>query len=367
VGTAAGLCRETAGPNRVCLQSTFHVSSAQRIERQFILFRSAPLSDNKLKTRLILHRRWLILGLSLALTILTLYFVFRGIDRRVFERLITTQNPALLIAAALLNLLQISLGGIRWGTILLSMCKDRAPRLLNVQAVFYASIFFNYLPVGTVGGDVARILLARRFPLSMKDIVLSVLLDRILVVGALVILAVITLPSIAHPLAVRASIGCAAILLACAAGFLLLQPIERIAGRWRDVWLIASILRTAEELRRTIQRVGLLALFYALLAAAAGSLSAYCIALSLGIDIGLTAMIAIMSFVAFVTALPISLAGWGVREVSLVSLLGLLGVDREAALILSVEFGIICTLVSLPGGLIWLALRQHRDAVLPIK
>jgi uncharacterized membrane protein YbhN (UPF0104 family) len=53
------------------------------------------------------------------------------------------------------------------------------------------------------------------------------------------------------------------------------------------------------------------------------------------------AMIAIMSFVAFATALPISLAGWGVREVSLVSLLGLLGVDREAALVLSVEFGII--------------------------
>jgi glycosyltransferase 2 family protein len=326
-----------------------------------------PLAVNTLKTRLILHRRWLILGLSLALTTLTLYFVFRGIDRRMFERLITTQNPTLLIAAALLNLLQIGLGGVRWGTILLSMCKSRAPRLLNVQAVFYASIFFNYLPVGTVGGDVARILLARRFPLSMREIVLSVLLDRILVVGALVILAALTLPSIAHPLAVRASIGCAAILLTCAVGFLLLRPIERIAGRWRDVWLIASILRTAEELRHTTRRVGLLALFYALLAAAAGSFSAYCVALSLGIDVGLTAMIAIMSFVAFVTALPISLAGWGVREVSLVSLLGLLGVDREAALIVSVEFGIICTLMSLPGGVIWLALRDRSTLAHPAK
>jgi hypothetical protein len=56
--------------------------------------------------------------------------------------------------------------------------------------------------------------------------------------------------------------------------------------------------------------------------------------------------------------LPISLAGWGVREVSLVALLGLLGVDREAALALSVEFGIICTLMSLPGGVIWLGLRK---------
>ena len=329
--------------------------------------RSSALSANKLKTRLSFHRRWLILALSLALTTLTLYFVFRGIDRGMFERLITTQNPVLLVAAALLNVLQIGLGGVRWGTILSSMCKGTAPRLLNVQAVFYASIFFNYLPVGTVGGDVARVWLARRFPLSMREIVLSVLLDRILVVGALVILAAITLPSIAHPLAMRASIGCGVILLACVAGFLLLQPIERIAGRWREVWLIASILRTAEELRHTTRRVGLLALFYALLAAAAGSLSAYCVALSLGIDVGLTAMVAIMSFVAFATALPISLAGWGVREVSLVSLLGLLGVDREAALIVSVEFGIICTLMSLPGGVIWFALRDRSALAHPAK
>ena len=329
--------------------------------------RSSALSANKLKTRLSFHRRWLILALSLALTTLTLYFVFRGIDRGMFERLITTQNPVLLVAAALLNVLQIGLGGVRWGTILSSMCKGTAPRLLNVQAVFYASIFFNYLPVGTVGGDVARVWLARRFPLSVREIVLSVLLDRILVVGALVILAAITLPSIAHPLAMRASIGCGVILLACVAGFLLLQPIERIAGRWREVWLIASILRTAEELRHTTRRVGLLALFYALLAAAAGSLSAYCVALSLGIDVGLTAMVAIMSFVAFATALPISLAGWGVREVSLVSLLGLLGVDREAALIVSVEFGIICTLMSLPGGVIWFALRDRSALAHPAK
>ena len=60
---------------------------------------------------------------------------------------------------------------------------------------------------------------------------------------------------------------------------------------------------------------------------------------------------------SFAVALPISAAGWGVREASLVTLLGLVGVDRSAALLLSVEFGLLTTLLSLPGGLIWLALR----------
>jgi hypothetical protein len=167
--------------------------------------------------------------------------------------------------------LQINLGGVRWGTVLSAMCKGRPPAQLSVQAVFYASTFFNCLPLGTVGGDIARVWLSRRFSLSVRQIVLSVLLDRVLVVTALVILAVITLPGIAHPLAARASLAGAAILLVGAAGFLLLQPIERIAGRWRDIWPISSLLRMAEELRGTVQRVGLTALLYAILAAASGA------------------------------------------------------------------------------------------------
>lgn len=308
--------------------------------------------------RLNVHRHWLMLGVSLALTTLMLYLVLRGIDRRVLGRLLTAQRGDLLVAAAALSVLQITLGGLRWGTIFSAMCKTQPPNLLSLQAVYYASTFFNALPIGTLGGDVARVWLARRFS-PVGQIVLSVLLDRVLVVAALIILAVLTLPTIAHPLAAKASFIGAVILLAAAASFLLLQPIERIAGRWRDVWLMPSILRTAEELRRTMQRVGLLALLFALLAAGSGALAAYCISLSLGIDVGLTAMIAIMSFVAVASALPISLAGWGVREVSFVSLLGLLGIDREAALVLSVEFGIITTLTTLPGGLIALGLRNR--------
>jgi hypothetical protein len=73
-------------------------------------------------------------------------------------------------------------------------------------------------------------------------------------------------------------------------------------------------------------------------------------------------MVAVISVVALVTALPISFAGWGVREASVVSLLALLRIDREAALLLSVEFGLLSMIMSVPGGIIWLALRERRDA-----
>ena len=58
--------------------------------------------------------------------------------------------------------------------------------------------------------------------------------------------------------------------------------------------------------------------------------------------------------VALIQLLPVSLAGWGVREVVLVVALASFGVPAEAALATSVLLGICMIVIGLPGGLIWL-------------
>ncbi len=312
-------------------------------------------------------RQWLTFALSLLLSAVVLYFIFQKVDGRILRQLFETQNRALLIAAALLIVLQIILGGERWRAILSALARDRRPPAVDVQAVYYASIFFNCLPVGTLGGDVARVLLARRFALSVKQLVLSVLIDRIVMVAALVLLAALTLPAIAHPLARDAWFISIAILAAGVIGFLLLEPVEHILGRWRRWNILQVVLHAAAELRYIGRGRGILGLVYGVLSAASAALAGYCIARSLKIDIGPVAIAAAMSLMSFAVALPISAAGWGVREASLVTLLGLMGVDRSAALLLSVEFGLLTTVLSLPGGIIWLMLRDSNRPAAPIK
>ncbi len=58
--------------------------------------------------------------------------------------------------------------------------------------------------------------------------------------------------------------------------------------------------------------------------------------------------------VTLIQLLPVSLAGWGVREVVLVVALAPFGVPPEAALAISVLFGLCLVVIGLPGGLIWL-------------
>ena len=59
--------------------------------------------------------------------------------------------------------------------------------------------------------------------------------------------------------------------------------------------------------------------------------------------------------VALTQLLPVSLAGWGVREAALVVALGSFGIPAEGALAISILMGLCMILTGLPGGLIWLA------------
>jgi Lysylphosphatidylglycerol synthase TM region len=48
---------------------------------------------------------------------------------------------------------------------------------------------------------------------------------------------------------------------------------------------------------------------------------------------------------------PVSIGGWGLRELAVISLLGNQGVSPEKALLFSVSFGLAPAVASLPGGL----------------
>jgi hypothetical protein len=57
--------------------------------------------------------------------------------------------------------------------------------------------------------------------------------------------------------------------------------------------------------------------------------------------------------------LPISFAGWGLREGAMVVAFRLAGVPAEAALGASILFGLCLLASSLPGAVIWLGQRRH--------
>jgi hypothetical protein len=65
--------------------------------------------------------------------------------------------------------------------------------------------------------------------------------------------------------------------------------------------------------------------------------------------------------VVLVATLPISIAGWGAREVAMVTLFGFIGVPAAQSTVMSVLFGLSGILISLPGGLFWLFAKNRKQ------
>ena len=86
----------------------------------------------------------------------------------------------------------------------------------------------------------------------------------------------------------------------------------------------------------------------------------YAFARSFAADLRLIDVLVVTPAILLLSALPVSFAGWGVRETVMVIGLGFIGVPAVDALAVSVGFGLGQIVVGLPGGVIWLAARRAR-------
>ena len=80
----------------------------------------------------------------------------------------------------------------------------------------------------------------------------------------------------------------------------------------------------------------------------------------LGIHVSLGHFLVLIPPVMLVSMVPVSIAGWGVREGAMVGALGFVSVGADEALALSVLFGLVVMVVGLPGGLIWFLTGKER-------
>ena len=89
----------------------------------------------------------------------------------------------------------------------------------------------------------------------------------------------------------------------------------------------------------------------------------FLLAQALGSRVELLSVMVIFPFVLLLSMLPISLAGWGVREGAMVMFFGLIGLSAKISLSASLLFGICMFLAALPGGVLWLIYRPQSNDV----
>lgn len=284
--------------------------------------------------------------------------------REVGDRLAAVQAVPLALALAF-ALVQVALTSIRWHVVLGALGVS-LPLAANIRANI-VSIFANALVLNVVAGAVTRAVYLRDRGQPIRHAVTSTLVERALV---LVVLASLTGIGLARldlnfsPDTARlARWGLAA--LAVAATALLLVRLARLKWRDRAAQAEAEIGRALRDALGVARDLRALLVATALTVASQAALIGLGIAVAraLRLDVPAADLVAILPIVALVAAIPISIAGFGVREYGAAVLLGALGVPFVEAALVGFLIGIVSLAgTGMAGALALAAWRRDRPA-----
>ena len=298
---------------------------------------------------------WLFTFLKVGLSIAAISGVALTVDLAAAWQRIVNQNFWLLAAAAMIMALQIAIGGLRWHFILIGL--GAQPQPAASIRIFYLSAFFNTWLWGTVGGDMLRAWLTHRARFGLAAAVNSVILDRVAAVAGVAILVLATAPLfVQHTkqyVLTLIFVGVAVAGLLC---ILVATQIQRLPVNWQRHQILqgAHALSTAAKQIFLHPTTAFPVLGLAVAAQTVSAIATYVMSVGLNTELRLIDCIVLMQPVALITALPISVGGWGIRETAMIGILSLVGISTSAALSLSVQIGLLTILVTLPGAALWL-------------
>lgn len=298
----------------------------------------------------------ILFSIKLLLSVAVLVYIVRGLDLRQLRVHLVSVDPFLFtLALAQVFVQTFALNG-RWELIMraLGVSLD----WLAGWRILMISLWFNQVLPSSVGGDAVRMWLLRQRDVPWSEAVKGVAADRFTALIGLIALMVAGLPFLLSRVANEAAIlAIGGLTLAGVAGTVVLLTLDRLPKRLIALPAVASFVRFGTLVRFLLLRSehrGLLfgsALLIHLITAAA----CYTLARGIGTQLSVVDAAVLIPPVILLTAVPISISGWGVREGAMVACLGLAGVPSEEALSVSILMGGVSALIGLAGGVIWLA------------
>jgi uncharacterized membrane protein YbhN (UPF0104 family) len=285
-----------------------------------------------------------------------LYFSLRKVDLSELASRIDVASLGWIGLAIAVTFLQIFIGVLRWCEIS-EMCG--AP-LTTRQAMRYNVIgtFFNQTLPSSIGGDAMRLWLVARSGAGWRAATYSIFVDRAIGLIALAVIVVASLPW-SYRLIGNAD-GRAALLfvdlaaLAGGAGFLVLG---RLNWPWlQRLWGMHHLHACAVIANRVLfsrargPKIAVLSLLVHVLAV----VIAWCVVQSIAAPVGFGQIFQLIPPVMLITMLPISIAGWGVREATMGLAFGYAGLMTNEGVNVSLLFGAVSFIVGAFGGLVWI-------------
>ncbi len=300
-------------------------------------------------------KHWIKQIAKIAVSIGLIWFAFHTTDYSSLNGRITMLPTWLFAALLSLLIVQVLTAAWRWHLLVKAMGIPLPfPATLRI---FLIGQFFNQTLPSSVGGDIFRVWLLNRRGISLNQATGNVILDRIIGLEALLFTSFLGLPVLFQTVPGIAPWSILSLSLAGLAAFAVLLGLGGKYGSFLDRWSATSVIRNAARCAWRLVSHPMEGVLVSVLSLAIHVLAVVYIASilrSFGHEVPFAVLVALVPPILLVTILPISLAGWGIRESAMIVILAILGIPAADALATSLLFGIGVFFVGLPGGFLWL-------------
>lgn len=302
-------------------------------------------------------KQWLIFAVKAIVSGLLIWWLLARIDPAPVLEGLSRVSPGLLGAAFVAQMLAAGLLALRWAAV--SRRLETPLRLARAVRLTLIGLFFSQTLPSTIGGDVARGWFLYRDGVPFDRAVSCIVLDRLCALAALLLVVGFSLPalfSMTEDPTPRWSVPLLAAIGVCGFAALFL-----IGGRWGsflDRWAATRLVfRLARDARRLfVINLGLVGIVTLAIAIHLLSVSAaWLISQSIAAEISFLSCLIFIPPVILISMVPISIAGWGVREGAMIVAFGFVEVPEAEALVVSLLFGVSLVVAGVPGGVLWLS------------
>lgn len=294
----------------------------------------------------------------IAIVIVIYIVIFKTVDVAGALSKLRAETAWAFIAGVVLMLGQMAVCTARWR---LLVATPTRPGFASSYWTNFEGSFINQAVPSTLGGDAWRVIRWRAAGVSTRAAAASVILDRLSGAMGAAILAIFTSWLLwLYGVDARWTLSILSVgtlVVGGGAVFLFLARREGLHLLKRIPAIHLSIAKISGSL--VSNRIYMVSLLYSMVAHLICGIVVYLAARSLTVDVSFALIVGVTACALLVTMISISLAGWGVREASFVTLLAPLGVNKEYALLIGVLFGLVCLVSALPGGLCLLVDRRN--------
>ncbi|MBL1244347.1 MAG: flippase-like domain-containing protein [Sulfurimonas sp.] len=295
--------------------------------------------------------------IKLIITIAIFYFLFKEIDFVEFSKIIFNSHGGWILVALLMQLISTYLAAYRWFKISqLLVFKEKLS--FYVQSYFKGTFFNQVLP-SSIGGDAVRIIDLTRKEYEKKEAFYGVFVDRVVGLVGLLVLNLLATLIFFGTFDNDFSLLIIIITVSGISGFALLFQLHRLTFL-ADIKFLNLFVRLAKRLNSLYASRMLLIkhISISVVVHLFSVLTMYGLSLALGLDLSFQTLLIAVPPVFLLTIVPISLAGWGVREGAMIGIFMLIGADQTKVLAMSILYGLLLILSAVPGAYFWIKSKQ---------